>query len=99
YGTRGKSKWIREAFLLMLKYDPKMMLVGQGDSLDGINKVRDLITLPLEIKDLLDSKVLLLKTTAVFPEAGISLILRSAIRFRLDNPMRILGKPSSVGRD
>ena len=95
YGPRGKSRWIREALLVMLKDDPDMLRVAVGDALDGINNTRDLITLSRELKGELETAVFTLKTRGAFVDAAEAVLFRSAIRFRLDHPQLFLAKPSS----
>jgi len=95
YGPRGKSRWIREALVAMLEDDPQMLMVAVGDELDGVNDTRELITLPTDLKDKLETAVFRLRTRGAFTDAAEAVLLRSAIRFRLEEPRRFIAKPSS----
>ncbi|MDR5728930.1 MAG: hypothetical protein RB191_16060 [Terriglobia bacterium] len=97
YGVRGKSKWIREAFLAMIDRDPGLQYVGQGDRIEPQDE-QELITLPKDLSLLLSDKVLQLRLAAPTLEGPRSLLLRSAIRYRLANPGSFLAKPLQRAR-
>ena len=93
YGPRGKSRWIREALVKMLEDDPHMQRVGQGDKLEEHDE-KDLVTFSNSFVLWLADKVLEFQMGAPGVIGARSLLLRSAIRFRLDRPDIFLAKPS-----
>jgi predicted DNA-binding protein len=99
YGTRGKSRWIREALVSMIEADPHMQRVGQGDQLDQ-HSDNDLFTFSRPFMVWFNDKILEYQMGAPGVPGVRTLLLRSAIRFRLENPDRFLAKPSSaaIGR-
>lgn len=97
YGERGKSRWIREALVKMLEDDPFMQRVGQGDMLEQHDE-SDLITFSKTFMTWFEDKILEFQMGAPGLMGVRSLLLRSAIRFRLESPEIFLAKPSSPKR-
>lgn len=98
YGPRGKSRWIRESLLAMEDHDKEMKYIGQGDLVDGPPKISELFTVPSEIDSLLDDMLLRLRICEPATNVDRSILLRSAIRFRLRNSHLFPGKPSSSSK-
>lgn len=94
YGDRGKSRWIREALVKMLEEDPHMQRVGQGDKLEEHGE-SDLVTLSRSFMVWFADKILEFQMGAPGVPGVRSLLLRSAIRFRLERPEIFLAKLSS----
>lgn len=94
YGARGKSKWIRESIRVMEKNDRQMKYLGQGDHIDGPHKKSELITVPFEISSLIADMLLRFRVREPGTDVDRSLLLRSAIRYRLRNPDLFIAKPS-----
>jgi hypothetical protein len=97
YGPRGKSRWIREALVKMLEDDPNMHRVGQGDKLEE-HKMKELVTFSDSFVLWLKDKILEFQIGAPGLIGARSLLLRSAIRFRLDRPEVFLAKLPSSSR-
>lgn len=94
YGPRGKSRWIREALVKMLEDDPHMQCVGQGDKLEEHNQ-NELVTFSNSFVLWLADKILEFQMGAPGVIGARSLLLRSAIRFRLEKPDIFVAKLSS----
>lgn len=94
YGPRGKSRWIREALVKMLEDDPGFHRVGQGDKLEK-HKSKELVTFSNSYVVWLNEKILEFQIGAPGLIGARSLLLRSAIRFRLDRPEAFIAKPPS----
>jgi hypothetical protein len=95
YGPRGKSKWIRESVLKMDELDERMTFYGQGDSLDKPYELDELITVSPAVSSLLKDMLLRLRVREPASSPDMSVLLRSAIRYRLQHPDFFIAKPSS----
>lgn len=82
YGIRKKSKWIREALIMLYENDKKLNYIGVGSKLDK-SFVRDSITLDDESKSVLKKISTKVRRQQPLKEGVQSEIIRSAIRYRI----------------
>jgi len=85
YTERRQSQWIEEALFMLFEHDPRVLSSSVGDAYG--ERSRDFITLRVSedgyntLQDLVTS----VRANAPTLEGVQSLVLRSAIRFRLHN--------------
>lgn len=88
YGSRGTSKWVREAFFMMIEHNRSLETVGIGDDMG--DPIDDVLYVSYFKKssflETLDDKKIEFRLNQPLIEGVKSLFIRSAIRFRLDHP-------------
>lgn len=82
YGSKGKSRWIREAIEELLK-DKTLASVGAGEKLVR-NEAAELVRMPVELKDRIAHAAGIIRRQDPFMDGVQSAIIRAAIRTRLD---------------
>jgi len=93
YGPRGVSRWVREAFIRMVCDDPNLETLGLGDEQDSPHDDRLELTVPRNshfVEELRDT-ALSVRIGAPMIEGPQSLLIRSAVRYRLNNPTLFSG--------
>lgn len=86
YGVKGISQWVREAAQQMLESPEYFRLIGIGDSLDVPRTDTMIVRLPAVVLSSVRSAVLALRMESPTLVGPQSLVLRSALRYRLRNP-------------
>jgi hypothetical protein len=86
YGSRGKSRWILEAFYALMEEDPQYSLVMAGDKLQP-NDGACLFTYDDTSKKSLDQHAGRLLRSSPGLNIGVkAMLLRGSIRYRLSHP-------------
>lgn len=82
YSLRAKSKWIVEAIIQLFEIDNYIDLVSYNDEMAHLSK-NETISIPEDIKALLEQKVVEVKQKYIMMEGVQSRIIRTAIMQRI----------------
>lgn len=86
WSSKKQSRWIEEALHAMARHDPDMSESLIGDRAQGPNDKTMTISLTREGHDQLKDLIIRLRLQVPMIDGVQSVVLRSAIRFRLRNP-------------
>jgi len=86
YSSKKKSQWLEEALIAMARYDEDLSESTVGDKAQGSNEKTMLLRLSRSGRDLLKDCIVRLRLQLPTIEGVQSLVLRSAIRFRIRRP-------------
>ena len=89
YTSKKKSVWLEEALFAMAKHDEDLSESTVGDRAFGLNDKSILVRLSREGRELLKDLIVRLRLQVPTIEGVQSLVLRSAIRFRIRHPKKI----------
>ena len=82
YDLKGKSRWVSEAIVLLLKMETFPELVKLNDEMSGFGKMESVL-ISRELKTQLDEAVLKVRKAHLMLEGVQSRLLRTAIMQRL----------------
>lgn len=87
YGAKGKSRWVREALVMLAAEDPAMTSVGLGEA-HFVPACSEQILLSEESEETLEKLVARVRRQDPLAEGVQSQVLRAAVRWRLERSSR-----------
>jgi len=82
YNAKSKSRWIREAIVLLLEEDQSLSSVGIGDDLEA-NTHLDTVELGDDVPKAIEAAIAILRRQDPLMEGVMASIVRAAIKWRL----------------